>query len=165
MACHCIMFAMEGVPAIYFNSIFGTEDDNVTYKSTKHKRDLNRYKWEINKIEKLLNQNSKENKIYNAFKQLLKIRKKQKAFHPNATQYTLSLGPNIFGIWRQSIDKTQSIFNLTNVTSKSIKFNLSNINLIEDESWSDLIGNKNSINTNGVINFEPFQTLWLTNKI
>ena len=165
VACHCIMFAMEGVPAIYFNSIFGTEDDNIAYKNTKHKRDLNRYKWEINKIEQLLNQNSKENKIYNAFKQLLKIRKQQKAFHPNATQYTLSLGPNIFGIWRQSTDKTQSIFNLTNVTSKSIKFNLSNINLIEDENWSDLIGNKNNINTNEVIEFEPFQTLWLTNKI
>ena len=27
VACHCIMFAMEGVPAIYFNSIFGTEDN------------------------------------------------------------------------------------------------------------------------------------------
>ena len=34
------MFAMEGIPAVYFNSMFGTEDDHERYKDTKHKRDL-----------------------------------------------------------------------------------------------------------------------------
>ena len=164
IAAHSIMIAMEGVPAIYFNSIFGTEDDILEYKKTKHKRDLNRYKWEVNDLEKLLNMDSKENKIYLEIKNLLQIRKKQQAFHPNATQFTLSLGKKIFGLWRQSTDKMQSIFALTNVTSKNIKFNLSNINLIHDENWCDLISKRNNINASSYIEFAPFQTLWLTNK-
>ena len=52
IAAHCIMFAMEGVPAIYFNSMFGTEDDLEEYKKTNHKRDLNRYKWNKNETSK-----------------------------------------------------------------------------------------------------------------
>ena len=48
------MFAMEGIPAVYFNSMFGTEDDQERYKDTKHKRDLNRYKWNKETLEKLL---------------------------------------------------------------------------------------------------------------
>ena len=71
------------------------KDDNIAYKNTKHKRDLNRYKWEINKIEQLLNQNSKENKIYNAFKQLLKRmyetdRKSVKDMFPKSLEWTFS---------------------------------------------------------------------------
>jgi sucrose phosphorylase len=32
---------------------------------------------------------------------LISIRKKQPAFHPNATQFTLNLGEKIFALWRQ----------------------------------------------------------------
>ena len=41
---------------------------------------------------------------------LIKIRKEQPAFHPNATQFTLNLGSSILALWRQSLDRKQSIF-------------------------------------------------------
>ena len=49
------------------------------------------------------------------------LRKKQIAFHPNATQFTLQLGDLFFGIWRQSIDRSQSIFCISNLTNKKQK--------------------------------------------
>ena len=165
IAAHCIMFAMEGVPAVYFNSMFGTEDDLEKYKKTSHKRDLNRYKWNKNSLEDLIKlKKTKESKVYNLLSKILFIRKQQPAFHPNAIQFTLSLGDDIFGLWRQSIDKSQSIFALTNVTSSNVKFDLKNINLIQDEHWQDILSPKSTIKINRKIELKPFQSIWLTNK-
>ena len=47
---------------------------------------------------------------------MINLRKKQAAFHPNATQFTLQLNNDFFGIWRQSIDRSQSIFCISNLT-------------------------------------------------
>ena len=72
---------------------------------------------------------SKESKIYNKLKELLLLRRMQAAFHPNALQFTLHLGNELYGIWRQSIDKKQSIFCITNVTDRIVTLSLLDINL------------------------------------
>lgn len=41
--------------------------------------------------------------VFRSLKELLSIRRKQAAFHPNATQFTLHLGASLFGYWRQSV--------------------------------------------------------------
>ena len=48
------MIAFEGVPAIYFNSIFGTSNDEYKYIISGNKRDLNRYKWNKKRLDNLL---------------------------------------------------------------------------------------------------------------
>merc|ERR1711991_1107739 len=45
IAAHCIILAIEGVPAFYFNSLFATKNDKETFANTGVKRNLNRYKW------------------------------------------------------------------------------------------------------------------------
>ena len=54
ISAHAIMIAFEGIPAIYFNSIFGTSNDEYKYIISNNKRDLNRYKWNKNRLENLL---------------------------------------------------------------------------------------------------------------
>ena len=49
---------------------------------------------------------------------LLEIKKKQKAFHPNANRENINLGPKIFSFKRESIDKKQTIICITNLSSK-----------------------------------------------
>ena len=58
--------------------------------------------------------------IFSSAKKLMLIRKKQPAFHPNAVQFTLHLGSNLYGIWRQSLDKKQSIFCISNLTDEAV---------------------------------------------
>ena len=165
LAAHAIMFSLEGIPGIYFNSLFGTTNDFSKYKVTKKNRDLNRHKWEVFNLEKRLSKkNSKENIIFNELIKLLKIRKKQPAFHPNATQYTLDLGSKVYGLWRQSKDKRQSIFSLTNVTSESVELNINRLNLIKNETWKDLIKPTNKIYGKNNIRIKPFETLWISNN-
>ena len=71
IAAHSILLALEGVPAIYFNSLFGTPNDQNAFIKTGIKRNINRFKWEFSDLsKKLKNKNSLENIIYS---KLLKI--------------------------------------------------------------------------------------------
>ena len=159
------MFSLEGIPGIYFNSLFGTSNDIKKFKISKKNRDLNRHKWDLFNLQKKLGKkNSKENIVFSEIMRLLKIRKNQEAFHPNATQYTLDLGKKIYGLWRQSKDKRQSIFSVTNITSESVEFNLNKLNLIKNETWRDLINPKTKINGKNCIKLKPFETLWISNN-
>ena len=72
--------AFDGVPGIYFNSVFGTSNDLSKYIISNNKRDLNRYRWNKLKLEKLLkNKKTKHKIVYDKITHLLKIRKKQKS--------------------------------------------------------------------------------------
>ena len=165
LAAHAIMFSLEGIPGIYFNSLFGTSNDISKFKISKKNRDLNRHKWDLFNLQKKLGKkNSKESIVFSEIMRLLKIRKNQEAFHPNATQYTLDLGKKIYGLWRQSKDKRQSIFSVTNITSESVEFNLNRLNLIKNETWRDLINPKTKINGKNNIRLKPFETLWISNN-
>ena len=164
IAAHCIILAIEGVPAFYFNSLFATKNDEETFANTGVKRNLNRYKWHYSTLVDLIKTNNTiEKNCYEIFKKLISIRKIQPAFHPNATQFTLNLDKNIFAVWRQSRDRKQSIFALTNVSSKTIKFNTNKINLIDDEQWFDLLSQETKITDDQYIKLMPFQSLWITN--
>ena len=164
IAAHCIILAIEGVPAFYFNSLFAAKNDEETFASTGVKRNLNRYKWHYSTLVNLIKtNNTTEKNCYETFKKLISIRKIQPAFHPNATQFTLNLDKNIFAVWRQSRDRKQSIFALTNVSSKTIKLNTNKINLIDDEQWFDLLSQETKITDDQYIKLMPFQSLWITN--
>ena len=164
IASHCIILAIEGVPAFYFNSFFATKNDDKSYLNSEVKRDLNRHKWDYSNLEAMLkDKNSVENICYELLKKLISIRKVQPAFHPNATQFTLNLNKNIFSVWRQSRDRRQSIFAITNVTSKKIDLNTNMINLIDDEQWYDLLKPEISFKDEQKIKLDPYQTIWITN--
>ena len=164
IAAHCIILAIAGVPAFYFNSLFATKNDEETFANTGVKRNLNRYKWHYSTLVDLIKtDNTIEKNCYEIFKELISIRKIQPAFHPNATQFTLNLDKNIFAVWRQSRDRKQSIFALTNVSSKTIKLNTNKINLIDDEQWFDLLSQETKITDDQYVKLMPFQSLWITN--
>ncbi len=164
IAAHCIILAIEGVPAFYFNSLFATKNDEHAFYSSGIKRNLNRYKWDYSCLVNLINKkDSIECNSYETFKNIISIRKIQPAFHPNATQFTLNLDKNIFSVWRQSRDRKQSIFALTNVSSQTVKLNTNKINLIDDEQWFDLLSLNEKIIDEKFIKLNPYQTAWITN--
>ena len=165
IAAHAILLALEGVPAIYFNSLFGTSNDQNAFIKTGIKRNINRFKWEFSDLsKKLKNKNSLENIIYSKILKIISLRQKQIAFHPNATQYTLTLGNKLFGVWRQSIDRSQNIFAITNISSVVRELKLSKINLFENQLWFDLLKPDESLNNLKILKLKPFQTVWISNK-
>ncbi len=163
---HIILFSMEGIPAVYIQNLVGSKNDYTKVKKTGSNRSINRKNWEFKLLEeKLKNKKSINYKIFNLLKEIISIRKKQPAFHPNATQFTLQLEDDFFGIWRQSIDRSQSIFCVSNLTNSLKKISLLNINLISTNEWFDIISKKKIKNIRGNIILKPYQTYWLTNKV
>ena len=160
ISAHAIMISFEGVPAVYFNSLFGTSNDEAKYIITGNNRDINRYRWNQKHIlNQLKNSKSKQSIFYKSLTNLLSIRTKQKAFHPNASRTTLNMGSKIFCFQRKSIDKKQSIICLTNLSSKAQYLTLNK----KFRSWKNLINQKLYILPNKKLKLEPFQTIWLSN--
>ncbi|GJM12258.1 MAG: sucrose phosphorylase [Pseudohongiella sp.] len=162
---HAIMLALEGIPGIYIQSLFGSRNDHSRLEHTGRPRSINRNIWKESELEEELEDaNSMHGKVFSELNRLLRIRQKQAAFHPNATQFTLHLGQEIFGFWRQSIDRSQSVFSLSNVSSQSQLLNLADINLISTNEWRDLIGETPISDLGGQLELSPYQTLWITNS-
>ena len=162
---HSIMLALEGIPGIYIHSLLGTRNDYEKLKNTHHNRAINRHRWDYENLQQQLADDT--NPHASVLKQMLNlvdIRTAQKAFHPNATQFTLHLGLNLFGFWRQSQDRRQSIFCISNITDQPQELPISELNLILTEHWVDLISGRYFDNLIQAIELKPYQTVWISNQ-
>ena len=160
VSAHAIMISFEGIPAVYFNSLFGKSNDEAKYIITGNNRDVNRYKWNFNNITtKLRDKKSKQSIFYRNIGALLEIKRKQKAFHPNASRININLGPKIFCFKRISKDKKQSIICMTNLSSKIQTPNFKKIG-----NYRDLLNSNLKFREGTSLILKPFQTVWLTNN-
>ena len=160
-----IAMGLEGIPGIYIHSLLGSGNDHEGVEKAGHNRAINRKRWNYPEIQSLLaDPDSQHSAVFNAMKQLIKLRSKQAAFHPNATQFTLQLGDTVFGFWRQSIDRSQSIFALHNMTDTEQSISPMSLNLIAGEEWVDILSGETIPVFNGEIALAPYQCRWITNR-
>jgi sucrose phosphorylase len=163
---HAVMFALEGIPGIYIHSMLGTKNDYQKLANTHNNRSINRRRWHVDALEEALaNKNLHHAKVLSTLKSLLDIRIKQSAFHPNATQFTLHLGLQLFGFWRQSKDRKQSIFCVSNISDQPVVLPLSELNLIMTESWLELITHAEITELTQKLVLTPYQTVWISNHL
>ena len=162
---HAIMLGMEGIPGIYIHSLLGTSNDYEKVANTGQNRSINRKRWDFSELEAQLDSPfSQHHKVLTRISQLIRIRKAQPAFHPNATQFTLQLGNQLFGYWRQSLDRKQSIFCVSNISDEEQTILLSDINLIGTDNWIDLITRDEIQLSGGFLQMKPYQVLWISNQ-
>ena len=159
-----IMMAVEGLPAFYIHSLLATPNDQIGVNKTGHNRSINRHQWDEHKLVTLLKDSTSSTSIVlTELRKRIRIRQKQPAFHPNATQFTLHLKPQFFAFWRQSMDRRQSIFCISNLSLQEQDLELSELNLICTDSWTDLLSGEQITDQYGSLTLKPYQTLWLTN--
>ena len=159
-----IVMALEGVPAFYIHSLLATHNDHVGVEKTGVNRAINRHRWDYPELRALLDDPESLNaQVLAALKDRIAIRTAQKAFHPNATQFTMQLGDAFFGIWRQSPARDQSIFAINNLTSQDAEIPHISINLIEGEDWYDLLSGEKIDLSVPNIRFAPYQSRWISN--
>ncbi|MEL0629929.1 sugar phosphorylase [Psychromonas aquatilis] len=163
---HAIMFGLEGIPGVYIHSLLGTKNDYEKVENTQQNRSINRHRWDYDLLKDSLEDETNHHSIVLAsLKELLDIRIKQPAFHPNATQFTLHLGLQLFGFWRQSLDRKQSIFSVSNISGHEMELVIQDLNLIMTDSWFELISGE-ALNVDAeMMMLAPYQTVWLTNVL
>ena len=156
LASQAIQFVLPGVPATYIHSILGSHNWEQGVRQTQMARTINREKLRLDDIIKQLEDpDSFRSRIFFPYIGLIKTRKKQPAFHPNAFFEILELDPKIFAISRYC--KEQVIYALTNISSTRISVSLPKHE--DDSNMKDLLSGKlfkaNSIGLN------PYQFVWL----
>jgi len=162
---HAIMLSLEGVPAFYIHSLLGTHNDHNKKELSGHNRAINRHIWDFEELSsELTDETSLHGRVLYKLTSLIRLRKNQPAFHPNATQFTMHFGESIFAFWRQSLDRRQSIFCLFNVTDQEQQVSLQDVNLIELDDWYDLISGyhfKESREEQLIL--KPYEFVWISN--
>ena len=124
LCAHAIMFALEGMIGLYIHSMFACSNDYHKVEHTNSARSINRHRWDEVQLMDLLSRPSVNLTVYEQMKRLLQIRSQQAAFHPNATQFTLHISDQVFGFWRQCLQRKQSIFCLYNLSKQSVEIPL-----------------------------------------
>lgn len=165
LCAHTILLGLEGVPAFYVQSLLGTRNDYEGVKASGMNRRINRHQWKAEDLAKELDDpDSPHARVLSGLLKLIEVRKKQAAFHPNATQFTLHLSSQVFAFWRQSLDRRQNIFCLNNVSGEEVRIPLTSINLVATEDWIDLISGDDLADEALEIRLAPYQCVWLANR-
>lgn len=158
-----LVMALEGIPAFYLHSLLATPNDHEAVARRGMNRAINRHRWHYPDLQALLaDPESDQARVLGAMQSRLKLRARQPAFHPNATQLTLQLDDRLLGVWRQSLDRQQSIFALHNVAGEVVELDAYNLNLIDDADWRDLLSGE-AIDPQGTITMAPYQCRWISN--
>ncbi len=162
---HAIMLGLEGIPGVYIHSLLGTSNDYDKVANTNQNRSINRHRWHYpTLVEKLDNANSQHHQVLVRMLQLIELRQQQPAFHPSATQFTLHLGHQLFGYWRQSTDRSQSVFCVSNISNSEQVLGMTDLNLIITDTWYDLISGAELGDSVTEMVLKPYQTVWITNR-
>lgn len=138
MAAQAIMLSMQGIPGIYFHSMFGSRGWMSGVQQTGMNRTINRQKLTLPDVENELNDPvTLRAKVYKRFRYLLLLRRNHPAFHPQAEQKILEMGSSVFALERISPDGRDSMLCIQNVTSRTVS-------------------------THG-FSLDPYETLWVNN--
>lgn len=169
LAAHAILLSLQGVPGIYFHSLFGSRGDRAGADASGLKRRINRQKLDRAQLEgELGSAASLRARIFGGLKELLQVRRRQSAFHPQAAQRVLGGDERLFAVRRISPDGKEWLLCLHNVSSEPVSIASLVAATGDAQTWTDLLtgcryepGSADAANTR----LEGFQTLWLRAKI
>lgn len=155
-----IMLSLQGIPGIYFNSLFGTSNWTAGFEETGRARTLNRKKWVLDELQVAIAESgSVANRVFAEYLRRLNIRREQPAFHPNGPQRPFGLPRGVLGFERIAPEGSEHIAVVANLTAKPITLDL---DLIGDATRRfDLITELELADVAGRITLAPYQVLWL----
>ncbi len=166
LASRAIALVLMGVPGIYLHGFLGSKNDAELVLEEKSTRSINRKT--LLKKELLRSLENPETTTYHVTRglvRLIEVRKRQRAFHPNAPQKILKLKDEIFSVLRYTQDHQEIILTLTNVTSKrvSLTITLKDWGVLGNHHWHDLLSKKTYHTQNNQLSLvlDPYQILWL----
>ncbi|MCA9257736.1 MAG: sugar phosphorylase, partial [Planctomycetales bacterium] len=140
------MLALQGVPAVYFHSLFGTQNDSSAAAATGIARRINRRKFDRPELDRQVEDPSTlSGAIHRGYQRLLEQRRRQPAFAPQAAQHAARFeDPGLFGFVREAVDGRQRILVVCNVSRQTCQIDATQwleakaaFDLINDEILGD----------------------------
>jgi sucrose phosphorylase len=160
MVSQAIVASFMGIPGVYIQSLLGSRNDTEGVKRTGRLRTINRQQHDIKVLTKELNDpSSLRHKVFTRLTRLLKIRKSERAFHPDASQEILILDTKVFAVKRINKKTKSTIIALHNVSDKTVKISRTKLNTTG--KLIDILSNKTFTPSDEAITLKPYECLWL----
>lgn len=156
LASQSIQYALPGVPATYIHSLLGSRNWYEGVEQTGRARTINRQKLNLTEVlAELENPDSFRSKVFFPYLKMMEIRRRQKAFHPNAPFSILDIDPRLFAIQRGQ--EGQSLCAITNISAETVEVSLDNHKI---ELRHDLL--TGSTLPSAELKLKPYQFVWLS---
>jgi len=151
LAAQSILLSFIGVPAVYYHSLLGSENDVQGMLDSGINRRINREKFDFAQLEtELAEEGSLRQRVYSEMTRLLELRKKQKAFSPSSSQQVLELGNGLFGLKRgEGESAIQFVVNLSEQAAE-VSLAVGGLDLISQREFD------------AQFTLNPYQFVWLT---
>jgi len=157
-----LVMSLKGVPAFYLPALLGSENDIKRFSMTGERRDLNREKFNFDKILMLLEDKSSiASRNLEILSNAMKIRSKFNSFHPSAEMKCLTKGRRDVVAIQRGVENS-SIIAIHNFTDNKLDFSIddsSNFSLRDICTYCDYLSGKKYSNLSFVL--DPFQVLWI----
>ncbi|MBP7828222.1 MAG: sugar phosphorylase [Verrucomicrobia bacterium] len=121
LTAQAVLLSLQGVPGIYFHSLFGSRGDRAGAAASGIARRINREKLNRDRLEtELAEPASLRTQVFRGYRERLKFRRAHAAFAPASPQHVLSLDPRIFAILRETPDGNDRVLCLHNVSGETV---------------------------------------------
>ncbi len=140
---HALLLSLAGIPGIYFNSIVGCPNWHEGYTNTGRNRTLNRRKFERDELDGLLDNDPQMKGVCQAILELIEVRSKEEAFHPQAPQSIERLHPSVVAVRRGAV------LAISNVSHEEVTLPVEGTDLLSGRSFC------------GQTVLEPYGVAWL----
>lgn len=154
MLAHALLLAFPGIPAVYIQSILGSRNNLAGVKETGYNRAINRQKYQLNELEAELDApDSLRHKIFNQLSQLIKLRTRQPAFHPDNPMTVLESDNTVLAFWRHA--DRQQLLCLYNFSQAETLYALP-----EAQDWQNMIDGQ-KVSGSQTLTLRPYGWAWL----
>ena len=160
LSSQAVMLALRGVPGVYFHSLVGTPNYHEGVEESGQPRRINRRKYGQSELREILSGGGIQRQVFDGYRDLLRARISQAAFHPDAPQELVPTDDaGLLAFLRTSLDGRQRVLVATNVTDEPRR--LPSQAAAANDATFDLIAGAPPETDGDDILLQPFQTVWL----
>jgi sucrose phosphorylase len=148
--------SLQGIPALYFQSLVAAPNDTAGLHRTGAARSLNRHKWQEAELHSLLHQStSPAARVCSELLRRLRLRADQAAFDPASPQQIHALHPQVFTVERgQDASRLLALHHLCDTTVEVALDTRSG-------PWRDLLDPSASALVGPTVTLGPYACRWL----
>lgn len=155
-----IALALQGVPAVYFNSLIGTENWTEGVETLGYNRAINRQKFDYQHLSNELdNRDTTKHHVYQAYTHLLRARRSEPLFSPMTAQTIVELEPRVFAVLRS--DGGEKLLALANVSDEAVSLSGGRLRDVLGKAEAKDILSKVTSRFDSNLTLTPYQIVWL----
>jgi sucrose phosphorylase len=170
LAARSIPLVLAGIPGVYLHGLIGSRNDRQAVEVEGTPRSINRQTLDADALRaQIEDETSRMGRVFHSFTHMIRIRRSEKAFHPNAGQTAVRLDDRVFSLLRVPGKPFAPVLCLTNAAPEplalhpDLKSRVFAENGLEADHFRDLLSGRRYPAQNGrlPLALPPYGVLWL----